>query len=385
LRRHLPSFCNELRILRKARHPNVVGYYGCVFEQARLGLICELVSGQTLEKYVLQNKTAEGLQNRFMALYGVCSALRYLHTRLPSIVHGDVKASNVMVERRNDQVQSKLLDFGLSQILSSTSKARHLGGTLAWMAPDVYRCQGSKPECSADVYSFGHLTVFALTGKKPLEDYTEEQVKHTLSVGVMPAVLWPGMSSLEELCKQLVADCLQLEPSLRPPMPNVYEELAAVARESDMLAGLRMEWAAPDQLQPWTDSVVHECLAAMPHSRVRSRKRLNLMPRAAERAAGGNLTAEGTITRRYALVGRMPTTEEGMASSLITCMLQWNFELEESPCCLYHGAVSACSRVCAWLQAQRCQQAFMPMGDTQCATCGMLIDEAERCVACDFH
>jgi len=150
MRRKLPSFCNELRILRKVRHPNIVGYLGCVFEQTRVGLICELVDGQTLEKYVLQQNTAKDVQNRFLALHGVCSALGYLHTRQTSIVHGEVKAQNIMVETRNNQVHSKLLDFGLSQIQSRNP--RHLGGTLHWMAPEVYQHRDGKPERSSDVY-----------------------------------------------------------------------------------------------------------------------------------------------------------------------------------------------------------------------------------------
>jgi len=376
LRRHLPSFCNELRILRKVRHPNIVGYYGCVFEQARLGLICELVSGQTFEKYVQQFKAADGLQNRFIALHGVCSALQYLHTRHPAIIHSDVKANNVMVERRDDQVQSRLLDFGLGQILSR--KPRHLGGTLAWMAPDVYRHQSRKPECSADVYSFGHLIVFALTGKKPLASYSEAQVKHMLMVGILPAVLWPGMSPLEHLCKQLVDDCLQLEPSLRPPMPKVYEVLVSVARVNDMLAGLRMEWAAPDQLRPWTDSVEHECLAASSHSRARRVTRQNVVPR----AAGGKQAAEITDSTRYALVGRVPTTDEGMMASLFTSMLQWNFALAESPCCLYHAAIKECIRICEQLRGHPCQESFLPTGHFQCLACGLLFDQGEQCIAC---
>jgi len=204
-------------------------------------------------------------------------------------------------------------------------------------------------------------------------------VKHMLTVGVLPAVLWPGMSSLEELCKQVVDDCLHIEPSLRPTMPKVYEVLVAVARGSDMLAGLRMEWAAPDQLRPWTDAVVHDCLAASSYSRARRVTRQRLVPGP---KANGKQTAEITNTTRYALVGRIPTTEEGMMASLFTTMMQWNFALTQSTCCLYHGAVTECIRVCERLQTHPCQQTFMPTGHVQCLTCGLLFDQGEQCVAC---
>ena len=52
----------------------------------------------------------------------------------------------------------------------------------------------AEDQCSDDVYSFGHLIVVALTGKTPLENHTEAQVKHMLAVGIMPVVLRPGIS-----------------------------------------------------------------------------------------------------------------------------------------------------------------------------------------------
>jgi len=95
-----------------------------------------------------------------------------------------VKDKNVSVEIRNDHAHSRLLDFGLSQILSR--KPRHLGGTLRWMAPDVHHHKGREPQCSSDVYSFGRLIVFVLTGVKPFAGHTEPKVKHTLTTAMLP-------------------------------------------------------------------------------------------------------------------------------------------------------------------------------------------------------
>jgi len=324
---------------------------------------------------VLQQNTAKDVPNTFLALHGVCSALGYLHTRQTSIVHGDVKAQNIMVETRNDQVHSKLLDFGLSQIQSRNP--RHLGGTLRWMAPDVYHHQDGKPERSSDVYSFGRLIFFVLTGVKPLAGHTEAQVKHMLVTAMLPSVLWPGKSALEQFCKPLVDDCLLLEPSLRPPTPKIYEAVVAVARQNSELAGLRIEFAAPDQLRGWTDSAVHTCLAAsVQHARrVQDQRYLTSMARETP-------VAEISSTARHALQGRRPTTKQSMLYTLLKAMHQWNFAVTDSPCCLFHCALAECISMCEQLQAMPCRPQFVPHSEGQCMTCGLLLDEGERCIAC---
>merc|ERR1712150_229880 len=210
------------------------------------------------------------------------------------------------------------------------------------------------------------------TGVKPLASYTEAQVKHMLATAMMPSVVWPGNSSLEQFCKPLVDDCLQLDPLLRPPMTQVYEALAVVAGQHSELARLRLEWTASDQLRAWTGSAVHECLSAAP-VQCRSRKVKH------ERRANEEQAAQITSTTRYVVMGRMPSTEEGMMTSLFNSMLQWNFALSESPCCLFHAAVAECIRVCEKLQALECQEAYMPKAHGQCLTCGLLLDDDEQC------
>eukprot|EP00974_Lingulodinium_polyedra_P020188 1950592-Lingulodinium_polyedra.AAC.1 len=61
-----------------------------------------------------------------------------------------------MVERMADSVRPKLLEFGLSRIISR--RPEDMGGTLSWMAPEVYKRSGPQvPRCSADVFSYGLL------------------------------------------------------------------------------------------------------------------------------------------------------------------------------------------------------------------------------------
>ena len=69
------------------------------------------------------------------AMIDVCSALVYMHSRSPPVVHGDLKSGNILMQRDGPLVHAKVLDFGLSRILARNARA--LGGTLRYMAPEV--------------------------------------------------------------------------------------------------------------------------------------------------------------------------------------------------------------------------------------------------------
>jgi len=369
MRSRLPELCNELRILRRLRHQNIVGLFGCVLEGSRIGLVCELVEGQTLDNYVLDEGETMDVWNKFLALHGICSALQYLHTRPPPVVHGDVKDKNIMVEIYNDHARCKLLDFGLSRVLSS--RVRPLGGTLCWMAPEVYRDRGQKPECSADVYSFGRLVYFVLTGRKPLGEYTEPQIKHMLLTATMPSTLWPGSNSLEHLGKALVDDCLTLDPTFRPSMADICEVLMRMVAENEEL-GFMHELVAPGQLLSWNDEALDACLSAPGHRR-----------RGKEAVPASTPRRAPSIARptkiRHALQSMAPTPQDSITRSLLTTMMQWNCEITSETCCLYHAAVAACMDACEALQAAPCKHDFLPVGSFQCSACGLILEENEAC------
>jgi len=150
----LPNLANELCILRKIRHPNIAAFHGaCVDpESGELAIVLEHVRGIRLARFVAGDDGRGGtcsFVDRHRVLLDVCSALRYLHAQSPCIVHGDLKDSNVLVGCLPLGPQARLLDFGLSRVL--TRCAKPCGGTLLWTAPEVI-CR-VEPAASADVFS----------------------------------------------------------------------------------------------------------------------------------------------------------------------------------------------------------------------------------------
>ena len=116
-------------MLRHVRHPNVVLFYGAYLEPegGTIGLVFEKVNGQPLAAYLDAGPPA---RHRHQILLGTGSAVRFLHAQKPCIVHGDLKDRNVLVEAWEAGPRARLLDFGLSRLV--TRNAKLLGGTMRW-------------------------------------------------------------------------------------------------------------------------------------------------------------------------------------------------------------------------------------------------------------
>jgi serine/threonine-protein kinase len=151
----------EARNLAKVRHPNVVAVLGAETRDGRTGFWMELVRGCTLA-HVL--RVLGSFSAREAALVGldVCGALAAVHAA--GLVHGDIKAQNVMREEGGRVV---LMDFGTSQGRESSNQGPgRLTGTLMYLAPEMLH--GGEPTIAADIYSLGVLMFHLATGDYPL-------------------------------------------------------------------------------------------------------------------------------------------------------------------------------------------------------------------------
>jgi len=217
-RNYLASAANELRVMRRLRHPNIVLFHGAWLADKTIATVLEEIRGQKLNKFLRQPLTVRWQE--FMML-DMCSAIWYLHVQMPSIVHGDLKPGNVMVEvvvspaSKILRPRMKLLDFGLSRVLSVT--ARPMGGTTRWIAPEVG--QGARAATSADIFSLGCVMFFILTKTEP-QDLTAIDVYN-----VSPLV-WPAGTptpNYGHLCEA----CVQFDAAARPSASTLHVTLQA--------------------------------------------------------------------------------------------------------------------------------------------------------------
>jgi len=224
--RHIKTFAsviNELRVHRYIRHPNLVLFYGACIDPvaSSIALLYELVRGHRLDHFVHQKLDPGDGVMRTKLLLDVASALRYLHSLRPCIVHGDIKTSNILVESFATPPRAKLLDFGLSRLL--TKSAKPLGGTRQWMAPELLNMRGAPPSPmpSADVFSFGFLAYFVVTGREPCMGVAKVPTKRVASV----PLLWSEGQVLHDECRSLCDKSLSFDPSQRPDMETLQDIL----------------------------------------------------------------------------------------------------------------------------------------------------------------
>eukprot|EP00927_Polykrikos_kofoidii_P013544 TRINITY_DN15896_c0_g1_i1.p1 TRINITY_DN15896_c0_g1~~TRINITY_DN15896_c0_g1_i1.p1 ORF type:complete len:666 (+),score=65.08 TRINITY_DN15896_c0_g1_i1:299-1999(+) len=221
--KELGTFSNELRMSRRLRHPSIVSFLGaCIIPQTgELWLVTECVRGTSFDKALLVLPPVnQAFGVRVGILQNISGALCFMHAQSPCVVHGDIKASNVVVEETIHGLRAKLLDFGLSRFMKNRSPP--LGGTCAWMAPEVGSKSALMPDPSADVFSFGILFCLALTGIEPLHQRYRR-------------VSWSGLKEEGQTSEALHEACSELDPVRRPCMREVCSVLQEMATRQNLL------------------------------------------------------------------------------------------------------------------------------------------------------
>ncbi|KAL9025639.1 MAG: hypothetical protein Q9196_005565 [Gyalolechia fulgens] len=126
----------ELAIMKRLEHPNIVQYIGHHETKAHLYIIMELVQHGDLQSYL--NDGQPRFQEHFCQAVAtqMCEALKYLHDS--RITHRDIKPDNILISSKDPYI-FKLSDFGLSKVVNSDETfLKSFCGTLLYCAPEVY-------------------------------------------------------------------------------------------------------------------------------------------------------------------------------------------------------------------------------------------------------
>ncbi|KAH7662223.1 Non-specific serine/threonine protein kinase protein [Dioscorea alata] len=165
-RQGLQELRNEVILVGKLHHKNLVRLLGyCMEEQEKL-LVYEFLSNNSLDKY-LADPTRRGKLNwrtRHKIIQGTGRGLLYLHqeSRI-KIIHRDLKASNILLDK---EMNPKISDFGLAKLFDmdeTQANTRRISGTYGYMAPE-YALHGQF-STKSDVFSYGVLVLEIVTGR----------------------------------------------------------------------------------------------------------------------------------------------------------------------------------------------------------------------------
>ncbi|XP_021285688.1 serine/threonine-protein kinase STY46 [Herrania umbratica] len=215
------EFAQEVFIMRKVRHKNVVQFIGACTKPPSLCIVTEFMSGGSVYDYLHKQKGVFKLPTLLKVAIDVSKGMNYLHQN--NIIHRDLKAANLLMDE-NEVV--KVADFGVARVKAQSGVMTAETGTYRWMAPEVIE---HKPyDHKADVFSFGIVLWELLTGKLPYEYLTPLQA----AVGVVQKGLRPTIpKNINPKLTELLERCWQQDPTLRPDFSEIIEILRQIAKE----------------------------------------------------------------------------------------------------------------------------------------------------------
>ncbi|XP_057494829.1 serine/threonine-protein kinase STY46-like [Actinidia eriantha] len=215
------EFAQEVFIMRKVRHKNVVQFIGACTKPPSLCIVTEYMSGGSVYDYLHKQKGTFKLPSLLRVAIDISKGMSYLHQN--NIIHRDLKAANLLMDE-NEVV--KVADFGVARVKAQTGVMTAETGTYRWMAPEVIE---HKPyDLKADVFSFGIVLWELLTGKLPYEYLTPLQA----AVGVVQKGLRPTIpKNTPQKLAELLERCWQQEPTSRPDFSAIIDILHQIAKE----------------------------------------------------------------------------------------------------------------------------------------------------------
>ncbi|PON62895.1 Serine/threonine protein kinase [Parasponia andersonii] len=203
----------EIALLSRLRHPNIVQYLGSETVDDKLYIYLEYVSGGSIYKLLQEYGQFGELAIRSYTQQ-ILSGLAYLHAK--NTVHRDIKGANILVDPSG---RVKLADFGMAKHISGQSCPLSFKGSPNWMAPEVIK-NSNGCNLAVDIWSLGCTVLEMATTKPPWSQY--EGIAAMFKIGnskERPAI--PDHLSADG--KDFVLQCLQRNPMDRPTASQLLE------------------------------------------------------------------------------------------------------------------------------------------------------------------
>ncbi|KAI0776833.1 kinase-like protein [Trametes elegans] len=222
-------FEREWRLMKEARHPNVVLYLGLSrAPDGRIFIISEFIESGNLRMYIHDKTKPFPWRLRLSFATDIARALAYLHAR--KCIHRDLKGENLLVTANG---RLKITDFGFARIAARNeeeSKRLTFCGTDSYMSPEILL--GNEFDLPTDIFSLGVIFCEIAARKladdntfrrtPPLFNIDEDEVRRLASPGCPSAFI------------QLALDCLSQVPSQRPTTRAILDRLREI--EAEVLA-----------------------------------------------------------------------------------------------------------------------------------------------------
>uniref|UniRef100_A0A4W4GGR1 non-specific serine/threonine protein kinase n=1 Tax=Electrophorus electricus TaxID=8005 RepID=A0A4W4GGR1_ELEEL len=225
----LQAFKNEVGVLRKTRHVNILLFMGYT-TKPQLAIVTQWCEGSSLYHHLHIIETKFEMIKLIDIARQTAQGMDYLHAK--SIIHRDLKSNNIFL---HEDLTVKIGDFGLATVKSRWSGSHQfeqLSGSILWMAPEVIRLQDKNPySFQSDVYAFGIVLYELMSGTLPYSNINNrDQIIFMVGRGYLSPDLSKVRSNCPKAMKRLMADCLKKKREERPLFPQILASIELLAR-----------------------------------------------------------------------------------------------------------------------------------------------------------
>ena len=240
-------FRSEYELLSSLSHKNIIEYRGlCYPSHSDLGdvpsLMMERLKIDLHTRLLDEYSSPLTLKEKVSILLDVAEGLKYLHTHQPQVIHGDLTATNVLLDEKGT---AKIGDFGNARMLSydqSSCLETTTGylGTPSYTAPEVFPIHALQSfNAKIDSFSFGHLALFVMIDEFPFKLYPSVEMKPDGTKEALSEIerRKEYIEKLKTVCESsnispmvtLVTNCLDNRPKQRPLATDLVIRLTSLS------------------------------------------------------------------------------------------------------------------------------------------------------------
>ncbi|KAL9384074.1 hypothetical protein Peur_024397 [Populus x canadensis] len=226
------EFKNEVRLLAKLDHRNLVRLLGFCLEGTEKLLIYEFVPNSSLDQFIHDPNKRFILdwEKRYKIIEGIARGILYLHQDSQlRIIHRDLKPSNILLDGK---MNAKISDFGMAKLMKTDQThdaASRIAGTLGYIAPEYARQR--QFSVKSDVFSFGVLVLEIVSGQKPsfrdgddmehLTSHAWRRWREGTALDLIDPILRNDSTAAMMRCIHIGLLCVQENVADRPTMASV--------------------------------------------------------------------------------------------------------------------------------------------------------------------
>lgn len=223
------AFMDELALLQKIRHPNVVQFLGAVTQSTPMMIVTEYLPKGDLCAYLKRKGALKpALAVRFAL--DIARGMNYLHENNPeAIIHRDLEPSNIL---RDDSGHLKVADFGVSKLLKVAKTVKEdmpvtcQDTSCQYVAPEVYL--NEEYDTKVDVFSFSLILQEMIEGSPPFSTKLESEVPKAYAANERPPFRAP-LKLYSYGLKELIEQCWHENPVERQTFRQVIDRLSAIS------------------------------------------------------------------------------------------------------------------------------------------------------------